>query len=176
MKQETSLTGSVGSSSRANEANGKPAYITTLEKAYGPPSQAAFGSAVFYADTGAEDLTKEALAKYQYFAGELWERWGEEAWMGPWKEVYARKPGAKADIVAELNGIKDIDARNSVPMIVEVVENAEAARKALAEAYDDPAVTELRVFSLGDGGAMSGLLVAGKRKSGEATFLVFLLD
>ena len=160
----------------AAKKQAKPSYVTTLEKAYGAPSQAGFGSAIFYTDTEAKDLTKAARKYYQHFVGELWERWGEDAWMGPWKEVYERKPGAKADIVAELNGIKDIDARNSVPMIVEVVENAEAARKALAEAYDDPAVTELRVFSLGDGGAMSGLLVAGKRKSGEATFLVFLLD
>ena len=41
----------------------------------------------------------------------------------------------------------------------------------------DPAITELRVFNLGDGEAMSGLLVAGYRKAAaEATFLVFLLD
>ena len=51
------------------------------------------------------------------------------------------------------------------------------ARAALAAAYDDPAVTDLRVYNLGDGGAMSGLLVAGYRKgTGEATFLVFLMD
>jgi hypothetical protein len=42
---------------------------------------------------------------------------------------------------------------------------------------DDPAVTELRVFNLGDGGAMSGILVAGRRAgTADATFLVFLLD
>jgi hypothetical protein len=39
-----------------------------------------------------------------------------------------------------------------------------------------PAVTELRVFSLGDGAAMAGILVAGRRDNSEATFLVFLLD
>ena len=51
------------------------------------------------------------------------------------------------------------------------------ARAALAAAFDDPAVTELHVFNLGDGGAMSGLLVAGRRQgTGEATFLVFLMD
>ncbi|MCB0201860.1 MAG: hypothetical protein KDI03_17475, partial [Anaerolineae bacterium] len=60
-------------------------------------------------------------------------------------------------------------------MILDNVDNAEAARAALAAVYDDPAVTELRVYTLGDGEAMSGLLVAGRRGS-EATFLVFLLD
>ena len=160
----------------ADVANGKPSYVTVLETAYGAPSQAGFGSAVFYTDIGAKDLTNEALAKYRYFVGELWERWGEDAWMGSWKEVYAREAGAKADIVAELKGIKDVDARNSVPMILDVVESAEAARTALSGAYDDPAVIELRVFTLGDGEAMSGLLVAGTRKAGETTFLVFLMD
>ena len=66
--------------------------------------------------------------------------------------------------------------RNSAPIVVEVAGGDEATGEALAKAYDDPAVTKLRVFALGDGEAMSGLLVAGKRKSGEATFLVFLAD
>jgi hypothetical protein len=97
--------------------------------------------------------------------------------MGPWKEVYARKAGAKPDIVNELRSISDPDASISAPMILDVVENAEKAKAALAAAYDDPAVTELRVFNLGDGGAMSGLLVADRRgTTGEATFLVFLMD
>ena len=62
-------------------------------------------------------------------------------------------------------------------MILENIEGAEKARAALAAAYDAPAVTELRAFNLGDGGAMSGILVAGRRgESGEATFLVFLMD
>jgi hypothetical protein len=97
--------------------------------------------------------------------------------MGPWKEVYARKAGAKPDIVAELRGISDAEAKVSVPMILDNIEGAEGARAALSAAYDDPAVTELRVFNLGDGDAMSGLLVAGRRgATGETTFLVFLLD
>ena len=124
-----------------------------------------------------DDLTEAALAKYKYFVGELWERYGEDAWMGPWKEVYARPAGAKPDIVADLRGIADPAAQNSVPMILENIDGADKARAALAAAYDDPAVAELRVFNLGDGEAMSGLLVAGYRKAAaEATFLVFLLD
>lgn len=57
------------------------------------------------------------------------------------------------------------------------VDDAAAAHATLAAAYDDPAVTELRVFNLGDGAAMAGLLVAGRRgATGDAIFLVFLLD
>ena len=163
--------------SSSEETDGEPAYVKDLEAVYGAPSQAGFGSAVFYTGMdAAKDLEGAALEYYQCFVGDLWERYGEDAWMGPWKEVYARKDGVEPDIVAELEGISDPDAKLSVPMILDIVENAEAARKALAAAYDDPAVTELRVYNLGDGEAMSGLLVAGKRKSGEATFLVFLAD
>ena len=163
--------------SPSKKSGGKPEYVETLEGAYGVPSQEGFGSAVFYEEKGAgQSLEEAALAKYKYFVGELWERWGQDAWMGPWKEVYARKAGAKHDILAELKGISDPGASMSVPMILDVVESADAARKALAAAYDDASVTELRVYNLGDGGAMSGLLVGGRRDTGEATFLVFLLD
>ena len=49
-------------------------------------------------------------------------------------------------------------------------------RAALAAAFDDPAVTELAAYTLGDGAAMAGILVAGRRDDGADTFLVFLLD
>ncbi len=161
-----------------NPGADKPAYVTQLESAYGAPSQAAFGSAVFFGRLQVpDDLAAAALAKYRHFTGDLWERYGEKAWMGPWKEVYARKTGAQHDVAAELRGITDPDARISAPMILDVVQGADRACEALAAAYDDPAVTELRVFNLGDGGAMSGILVAGRRsETGEAVFLVFLLD
>jgi hypothetical protein len=79
--------------------------------------------------------------------------------------------------VAELRGIQDADAALSVPMILDNIEGAEKARLALSSVYDDPKMTDLRVYNLGDGGAMSGLLIAGRHVgSGEAVFLVFLLD
>lgn len=162
----------------APSAATKPAYVTDLETAYGEPSQAAFGSAVFYEKLKPDAyLEKEALAKYRYFVGEQWDRLGgDEAWLGPWKKVYIRKAGAKHDIAKELRSVDDIDARNSVPMILEAVENADKAVEALAAAYDAPKVTDLNVYNIGDGGAMSGLVVAGRRANGETTFLVFLMD
>ena len=177
------------SSSRDDSAadSAKPAYVTALEAAYGAASQAGFGSAVFYApmiaapeeDAGA--LERMALDKYRYFVGGLWERYGEDAWMGPWRQVYARTEAVVAaarDIVAELRGITTpLAAAMAVPQILDDMDGAERGRAALSAAYDDPAVTELRVFALGDGEAMSGLLVAGRRAvTGDATFLVFLMD
>ena len=156
----------------------KPEYVAALEAAYGAPSQAAFGSAVFHEQLKATDsLEQAALAKYKYFVGDQWGRFGEAAWMGPWKQVYARQPDAKHDIVAELRGLADRGARLSASVILDDVENAEAASAALSAAFDDSAVTELMVYNVGDGGAMSGLLLVGRRaETGESTFLVFLLD
>lgn len=97
--------------------------------------------------------------------------------MGPWKEVHSRPSGTTPDIVAELRAITDPDARVSVPMILDNLDGAEQARAALEAVYDDSAITELRVFTLGDGAAMTGILVAGRAAAtGRATFLVFLLD
>ena len=155
----------------------KPQYVTALEAAYGAPSQAGFGSAVFYEHINqTEKIEEAALHKYRYFVGELWERYGEDAWMSAWKQVYARPAGLKHDIVTELRGIADPGVSGSVEMVLDVVENAQTAVKALSVAYDDQQVVELRVYNLGDGAAMSGLMIAGRRSSGEALFLVFLYD
>lgn len=152
-------------------------YVTNLEVAYGPPSQEGFGSAVFYVPAAdVNSLEQMALAQYKYFVGDLWDQYGEAAWMGPWREVYTRPTAAAHAIVAELRAIDDRDAALSVPMSLDNIDDAENARTALATAYDDPTMTEVRVYTLGDGAALSGLLVAGRRTTGEAIFLVFLLD
>lgn len=155
----------------------KPVYVTDLETAYGAPSQEGFGSAVFYEPmAGDVDLAQMALEKYRYFVGDLWEQYGEKAWMLPWQEVYARPSSAKANIVAELRAIADPYAALSVPMILDNRAGAQEARTALSAAYNDPTLTELRVFNLGDSAAMAGLLIAGRRATGEAILLLFLLD
>lgn len=155
-----------------------PDSVARLEAAYGPPGAAGFGSAVFHEPLAAtDDLTQAALSQYRTFVGTLWERYGEAAWMGPWKQVYCRGTGVEPDIAAELRGLADPDARVSVPLILDDIEGAEAARSALSAVFDHPSVSELRIFNLGDGQAMSGLLVASRSgASSEATFLVFLMD
>jgi hypothetical protein len=160
----------------SKSSNQKPDYVTQLESVYGAPSQSGFGSAVFYdpVERG-DDLELAALKHYRYFVGDLWDRFGEAAWMAPWKLVYARKPGSRADIVAELRAIADPDVRLSVPMLLDI-NDAETTQKALSATYDNAEVNNLSVFALGDGSAMSGVLIAGRCNTGEATFLVFLLD
>lgn len=158
--------------------SGMPAYVTAMESAYGEPSQKGFGSAVFFDHVDEADaLESAAQGKYHRFVADLWERFGEDAWMSVWKEVYRRPDDAKHDIQAELEAIEDADARAQVWSILNVSNGAEKARKALSDAYDAPEVSDLRAYNVGDGGAMSGILIAGWReRTGEATFLVFLLD
>lgn len=155
----------------------KPDYVIALELAYGTPSQAGFGSAVFYTPgQPAPDLDQAALAHYRYFVGDLWERYGEAAWLGPWRQLYRRPPGAAHDIVGELRALPDHTARQSAGVLLDEAENAAKAQAALVTAFDDPAVTELAVFNLGDGGELSGILLAGRRQDHSAIFLFFLLD
>lgn len=152
--------------------------VHRLEQAYGPPSQSGFGSAVFRdalpPDAG---LAAAALATYRRFVGPNWDRFGEQAWLSAWREVHARAAGSPRNIVAELQAITDADARRSVSLLLEAPEDAVAARAALSAAFDDAAVTELKVFTVGDGEAMSGLLVAARRaQTRDAICVIVLMD
>jgi len=76
-----------------------------------------------------------------------------------------------------LRAIADPDAAQFVPILLLTETNNHAkAQQALAVAYDDPQVTDLRIDRIGDGAAMSGLLLAGCRTTGEVTILISLLD
>jgi hypothetical protein len=155
----------------------KPQYILDLETYYGKPSQEGFGSAVFFKKVKTADFLEQiAQEQYEYFVGDKWIEWGPDTWLGTWKEAYSREAGAEHDIIAELNAIEDFDTKMQVDMILNNIENAEEAQKALAAAYDDTSVTKLQAYNIGDGEAMSGLLLAGRRQNGEGTFLVFLMD
>ncbi len=155
-----------------NETQPSSTALASLEAAYGPPSQAAFGSAVFdEAIDAGKTLEMLALEKYRYFVGELWTRYGEAAWMGTWRELYTRPADVQADIVTELGAFSDAGAAASGSMILD--NNAGA----LAAVFNDPGVTELRIFNIGDGEAMSGLVIAAQRVTAQqATVLIFLMD
>lgn len=155
-----------------------PLYYIDLVTLYGAPSQAGFGSAVFYDQIEpGSDLEPVALHYYQHFVGELWEQYGESAWMNTWKQVYARTGGDTPDIVAELKAIADPAAAQFVPILL-LADSDEYAQalQALAAVFNDPQITDLSVYAIGDGAAMSGLLLAGVRTTGEVTILVSLLD
>lgn len=151
--------------------------VAKLQALYGPPRQAGLGSAVFRDRVErAEDLEAAALKHYRYFLGKAWEQCGAEVWMGPWQRIYQRQAADRRDIVTELRSIADPAARSSVAMVLEAIPDPEAGRQALAGVYDDAEVATLAVYTVGDGAALSGLLIAGRDRDGETTLLVFLLD
>lgn len=165
-------------SASSDQTQPLPEAITVLQSIYGAPSQAGFGSAVFYdaIEPGA-DLEPIALRYYQHFVGKLWEQYGESAWMSAWKQVYVRPPGIQPNLVAELKAIADPAAVNYVPiLLLDETDDQTRAQQALATVFNDPQVTNLNVYAIGDGAAMSGLLLAGCRTNGESTILLSLLD
>ncbi len=154
-----------------------PADVTHLMALYGAPSQAGFGSAVFYEIMQSRtDLETVALWFYQHFVGKLWKQYGETAWMSPWKQVYIRPTGIQPNIVAELRAIADPAAANHVPiLLMEETEDDARAQPALAAVFDQPEVIDLRVYAIGDSAAISGLLLIGCC-SNAITILISLLD
>ena len=162
----------------ARAAAGQPANVAALQAAYGAPSQAAFGSAVFTAPAApGVSLEQAALATYRHFVGELWMRYGEDAWMSPWQLVYTRPPHALPNIVTELAALPDHAARLAASLLLENLPDPSAAHAALAAAFDDPAVTALALYRIGDGAAMSGILLVGLRPTDHIfTLLILLMD
>lgn len=155
-----------------------PDAFDELEARFGGPSDDGFGSAVFRrpAPPGS-DL--EALARdvYRDFVGELWTRFGAEAWTGAWSELAARSAAAEGSVLDLLGAIADPLGRSAADMLVNGGPDPEAAAKALADAFDREGISGLKVFRIGDGEAMSGVIVAGSdRDAGEAAFVAFLMD
>lgn len=149
----------------------------TLQAVFGPPSHAGFGSAFFAERVNRpQDLEVAAKQCFRYFLGKQWGEAGEKRWLAVWRRVYARPRGQRANIVAELRGIQDNGAHSVISALIEGHETPDNAEHALSAAYDDVAMENLEVYTLGDGAALSGLLIAGRANSSTATLLVFLMD
>lgn len=153
-----------------------PSFVRDLQSAFGPPSQQAFGSSVFFTANANTSLDDEALSRYRYFLGTTWEKLGEQNWLSNWELVYERKSDAKADIVSELKSISDRNVRQSAGLLLENQENISAATQALQNAFDHPQLKELKVFKIGDGAAMSGLLIVASIHDQGLLSLILLLD
>jgi hypothetical protein len=168
-------TGGFGAEVFAEGQAPRPDYVQALEEKFGAPNRNGFGSTVLFGTAASrDDLVRLAGEAYRYFVGDLWDRWGEAAWMGAWRLVFERT--TSRDVVSELSKLSDPQARSSADVILNGTEDPNSSSAVLAEAFDHPTVEELLVYNIGDGGAMSGLLVAARRKDGEAAFLVFLMD
>ena len=152
------------------------AAIAALENIFGKASDAGFGSAVFHGATIAGDsVEKKALEHYKNFLGAKCSGEREQAWMQTWKNVFTRA-NKGSGIVSELASISDAEAKRSVPLLTEFTSDPEAAASALASAFDHEHVKDLSVFRIGDGEAMSGLIVTAIYDDLYCCSVVALMD
>jgi hypothetical protein len=105
-----------------------------------------------------------------------WEKLSEQNWLSNWGLVYERKSGDKADIVSELKSISDRNVRMSAGLLLENQEDVSATTQALQKAFNHPQLKELKVLKIGDGAAMSGLLIVASIRDQGVLSLILLLD
>jgi hypothetical protein len=151
--------------------------IRDLEAVFGKPSTAGFGSAVFYEVSKMnESLTFIALEDYELFVGEKWNAETKALWMNDFRKVYERTPGTTDDILTELHNVKDNDAKQLVPLLTELVENAAHGRLALTAAFNHQDITNVELYKIGDSAAMTGLILCGLFKDHSACSVICLMD
>jgi len=151
--------------------------VESLEKVYGKASSAGFGSAVFYDSVPAGlSINSTALEIYKKFVGAKWKPDTEKAWMGPWKQVYERHAAAGAAILSELSSVEDAAAKTSIPLLTELISEPPIAEQALQAAFDHEQVEQLALFTVGDGEAMSGVLIIAYYKAGYYCSVIALID
>lgn len=151
--------------------------IEALEKVYGKPTSTGFGSAVFY-EVSKKDLSLAAIAleDYKLFMGEKWNPETASTWMSGWKLVYERNPGISGDIITELYSIKDADAKRSVPLLTELINEPKQAKSALEAAFNNQDLAHLEIFTIGDNAQLSGLLLCALYTDYSACSVICLMD
>ncbi len=165
-----------GDENNAEAVMGEPDDFQALQAVFGQPSQGAWGSAVFVSRIeGRDDLEARALETYRTFVGDAWERFGADAWMSGWRLEHERSGGG--DTVAALEGSGSVAVRSAADILVNAgPAPADEARALIKRAFDAPDTDIVRIYEVGDGGAYSGLLIGARRASGDAAFLVFIMD
>ena len=155
-----------------------PQYVSDLISLYGQTAERLLGSAVFYdiLDPDA-DLEQVALRRQRDFIGPKWFDPKQEDWLGGWILLYRRPLQQVGNIVKEFEAVYDIyekilqkflDPLNS--------DDHSIACQKLAIAFDDPDVTDLRIYEMDDQDILTGRLVIGRRSNGETTTLIIVCD
>lgn len=153
--------------------------VVELEDVFGSASDSGFGSAVFFTQgsgANAKSLEAESRRVYQSFCGEKWTSFGEENWLSTWKLLHQRPVGSGGDIVAEIEAIRDPESGSAAQMLLEAGPDTERAAATLRSVFNDAEISQLQIFKIGDGGAMSGAIIAAEWPSGARVLLIILLD
>ncbi|MCC5896539.1 MAG: hypothetical protein JJU32_01300 [Phormidium sp. BM_Day4_Bin.17] len=155
-----------------------PQYVSDLIALYGQDYGNLLGSAVFYdiLDPDA-DLEQVALRHQRDFVGPKWFTSKQEDWLGGWILLYRRPIGQVSNIVKEFEAVYDIYEK-ILENFLEPLNSGDhsIACQKLAIAFDDPDVTDLRIYEMHDQDILTGRLVIGRRSNGETTTLVIVCD
>lgn len=157
----------------------RPPAVVELEDVFGGDSQAGFGSAVFFrpaSESAAESLEVASKAIYQRFCGDSWEEFGIENWLGTWKLLHERPIGGTGDVVREIEGIRDPESGSAAQMLLDAGPDPDRNIAALRTAFNAPEISQLKIFKIGDGGSMSGAIIAAETTANVRFFLIILLD
>ncbi len=155
-----------------------PQYVSDLIALYGQDYGNLLGSAVFYdiLDPDA-DLEQVALRRQRDLIGPEWFDPKQEDWLGGWLLLYRRLLQQIGDIVKEFEDVYDIYEKILEDFLdpLNCGDHSIACQK-LAIAFDDPDVTDLRIYEMHDQDILTGRLVIGRRSNGETTTLIIVCD
>ncbi len=161
-----------------------PAYATALLAHYPQNHRGVLGLHLHYqALSPTTDLGQVA---WQYYCDRFVQGARHpEGWRQQWQWVYQRAAATPRHCLRELlTGVYLADFDYFQDPLLDVlldgaeVDSAEAApaQQLLAAAFDAPEVTDLRIYRLGDGEVIIGLLLAAQRSNGEVIMLAYLGD
>lgn len=165
----------------------QPDYVATLQEVFSE-------SEVFFEELkGVDTLDKAAFAWYRHVASEMEPPIDEDedeseqqerlrtiraGWMAAWQQVYVRPQEGDTRIMTALNELAESPFAADIQIwtLLDIIGEDERRQSALSAAFDEPTVAQLTCYSVGDGQAYSGLMIAAVRTNGEATFLIFLFE
>jgi hypothetical protein len=152
--------------------------VQRLEELFGKPSRNTLGASVFVSDSpvACKDLEAFAKSKYQHFVGDAWESIGPENWTATWELQYHRPEGVCGDILKELVDLEDPATSLAASQLTENHDDAQGAALGLQGVFDSPEIQDVSIYRIGDTEAITGVLVAGILRTGNAIALVFLMD
>jgi hypothetical protein len=155
-----------------------PKYVSDLMELYGHSSGKLLGSGVFYDILEPEvDLEQVALCHHREFVGPKFFEPKKEGWLRGWKLLYRRPQGQLGNIVQEFEAVYDILEKVWEQFLNPLRGNDyQTAPQKLAIAFDNPDVTDLRIYQLHDEDILNGRLIMSRRVNGETTTLIFICD
>lgn len=169
-----------------------PQYVLDLIDLYGPPTQKVWHSAVFYEKVEPDtDLDSLALRYCQYISRCSDAEFPNSPWFQSWQRIYQRPTHRPPNFFRDLREALiagGLDYEDRIASDLEIYlydkslmndlyrEDNAAKQGILAAAFDASEVDDFRVYTIGDGEVLEGLLIVAGRSKGEVVILATMSD